>query len=57
NICLSGLVVYEFLITIDGEVNIVWKRPITASAVLLGSVRWCLLLSIVLQLVPATPDV
>ncbi|EKM57653.1 uncharacterized protein PHACADRAFT_251412 [Phanerochaete carnosa HHB-10118-sp] len=49
------LVIYELLITIGDEVNIVWKRPVTARAVLLGSVRWCVLVSIILQLVPYTP--
>ncbi|EKM57644.1 uncharacterized protein PHACADRAFT_251381 [Phanerochaete carnosa HHB-10118-sp] len=53
---VACLVFYEFLITIDNEVKVVWKRPITASAVLLGSVRWCVLLSIAVQLLPSTPN-
>ncbi|EKM57587.1 uncharacterized protein PHACADRAFT_89855 [Phanerochaete carnosa HHB-10118-sp] len=56
-ICPSGLVVYEFLITIGDEIKIIWKRPVTASAVLLSSVRWSLLLAITLRLAPKTPNV
>ncbi|EKM57621.1 uncharacterized protein PHACADRAFT_206512 [Phanerochaete carnosa HHB-10118-sp] len=41
------LIIYEFLITVNDEINIVWKRSITVSAVLLGSVRCCLPLNIV----------
>ncbi|EKM50256.1 uncharacterized protein PHACADRAFT_201098 [Phanerochaete carnosa HHB-10118-sp] len=41
SICPAALVIYELLITIDGEARIIWKRPITAPAVLLGSVRCC----------------
>ncbi|EKM49822.1 uncharacterized protein PHACADRAFT_201525 [Phanerochaete carnosa HHB-10118-sp] len=44
---VSCLVVYEFLITIGDEINTVWKRPITRSAVLLGSIRCCSTLEIV----------
>ncbi|EKM48536.1 uncharacterized protein PHACADRAFT_79395, partial [Phanerochaete carnosa HHB-10118-sp] len=51
------LVIYEFLITIGDEIKIVWRRPITARAILLGSVRWCMLLSAVLDLAPETANV
>ncbi|EKM48717.1 uncharacterized protein PHACADRAFT_202485 [Phanerochaete carnosa HHB-10118-sp] len=56
SICPSGLPIYELLITFDNEIKIVWKRPVTASAVLLGSVRWCMLLTAVLQLEPSTQN-
>ncbi|EKM57597.1 uncharacterized protein PHACADRAFT_206490 [Phanerochaete carnosa HHB-10118-sp] len=48
------LVVYEFLITTSDEADILWKRPVTTSAILLGSVRWCMLLTVALQLAPPT---
>ncbi|EKM57661.1 uncharacterized protein PHACADRAFT_206542 [Phanerochaete carnosa HHB-10118-sp] len=50
-IYLAGLFVYEFLITFVDEIKIIWKRPVTASTLLLGSVRWCTLLSDILQTV------
>ncbi|EKM50290.1 uncharacterized protein PHACADRAFT_201128 [Phanerochaete carnosa HHB-10118-sp] len=49
----SCLAVYEFLITFSNEIEIVWRRPITVRAVLLGSVRWCMLLATVTNLAPA----
>ncbi|EKM48943.1 uncharacterized protein PHACADRAFT_265962 [Phanerochaete carnosa HHB-10118-sp] len=55
-IAIVSLVVYEILITIGDEVRIVWQRPVTAPAVLLGSVRWCILLAATLQLVPSTSN-
>ncbi|EKM48623.1 uncharacterized protein PHACADRAFT_108583, partial [Phanerochaete carnosa HHB-10118-sp] len=51
------LVTYEFLITFSNEIEIVWRRPITARAVLLGSVRWCMLLANVANLAPTTTNV
>ncbi|EKM48477.1 uncharacterized protein PHACADRAFT_202765 [Phanerochaete carnosa HHB-10118-sp] len=56
NICPSGLVAYEFVITFGNEIEIVWKRPITARAVLLGSVRWCMLLAAVMNIAPETAN-
>ncbi|EKM57660.1 uncharacterized protein PHACADRAFT_251424 [Phanerochaete carnosa HHB-10118-sp] len=55
-LAVSCLVFYEFVITIGDEINIVWKRPVTVSAVLLGSLRWCMVLTIILQLIPETPN-
>ncbi|EKM50292.1 uncharacterized protein PHACADRAFT_201131 [Phanerochaete carnosa HHB-10118-sp] len=52
--CLAA---YEFLITFGDEIEIVWKRPITARAVLLGSVRWCMLLAAVVNIAPTTASV
>ncbi|EKM50273.1 uncharacterized protein PHACADRAFT_201113 [Phanerochaete carnosa HHB-10118-sp] len=48
-IAASCLAIYEFLVTIGDEIKIVWKRPITVRAVLLGSVRWCMLLAAILN--------
>ncbi|EKM57646.1 uncharacterized protein PHACADRAFT_251384, partial [Phanerochaete carnosa HHB-10118-sp] len=38
------------------EIRIVWKKPATASAILLGSVRWCMLLTVIVELAPPTPN-
>ncbi|EKM57684.1 uncharacterized protein PHACADRAFT_251466 [Phanerochaete carnosa HHB-10118-sp] len=53
---VASLVVYEFVITMVDEIQMVWKRPITASAMLLGSVRWCMLFSVIFQILPMTPN-
>ncbi|EKM57590.1 uncharacterized protein PHACADRAFT_89998, partial [Phanerochaete carnosa HHB-10118-sp] len=52
-----AIVIYELLITAADEIKVVWKRPVTASAVLLGSVRWSLFLLVILGFVPATQRV
>ncbi|EKM49124.1 uncharacterized protein PHACADRAFT_201992 [Phanerochaete carnosa HHB-10118-sp] len=55
-ICPSGLVTYELLITFGNEIEIVWRKPITARAVLLGSVRWCMLLAAIVNIAPVTAN-
>lgn len=55
NTAVTSLAIWEFIITISDDVRIVWRRPVTVSSVLLGSVRWCMLLTAVLGLPPATP--
>ncbi|EKM48828.1 uncharacterized protein PHACADRAFT_266071 [Phanerochaete carnosa HHB-10118-sp] len=52
----ASLVVYEFLITMGDEINIIWKRPVTATDILFCSVRWCMLLTVALELAPATQN-
>ena len=48
-----AVVIYEYLITIDREVEAVWWRPWTASSLLLLSTRWVMVLSSMLQ--PISP--
>ncbi|EKM57686.1 uncharacterized protein PHACADRAFT_206566 [Phanerochaete carnosa HHB-10118-sp] len=50
----TPLAIYEVVITFADEIRIVWKKPITASAILLGSVRWCMILTASILLVPTT---
>jgi hypothetical protein len=51
------LVLYEYAITFDQEVSTIWKRRFTATSILLLSTRWVLVLSVILQLMPAVPKV
>lgn len=41
----SALVAYEYIITIWQEVEAVWKRPMSATSILLISIRWLMLLT------------
>ncbi|EKM56357.1 uncharacterized protein PHACADRAFT_140967, partial [Phanerochaete carnosa HHB-10118-sp] len=39
------LVVYEFVITLDQEIAVVWRRKFTLTSLLLLSTRWLMLLN------------
>ncbi|GJE85285.1 hypothetical protein PsYK624_013640 [Phanerochaete sordida] len=49
NVAVTCLVVYEFIDTFISEIHLVWKRPVTISAALLGSVRWCMIAGVILS--------
>lgn len=57
SVCTPRLVTYEFIITMADAIRIVWKKPVTASAILLGSVQWCTALWMITQLAPPSPNV
>lgn len=48
----GGLSIYEYLVTFNMEVAIVWQRRKTAMSVLLLSIRWVMLLNGALAVVP-----
>lgn len=54
---LVALLAYEIIITIDGEVELVWKRRWTATSFLLLTTRWVMILNVIFTLVPGTPQV
>lgn len=54
---LEALALYEYLITFADEIETVWKRPWTATSMLLLSTRWVMLLTLVYTVVPSTPTV
>lgn len=56
-IVILALVVYEYLITLDSEVATVWKRRLTASSVLLLSVRCNMVANVVLNAALTLPKV
>lgn len=45
---------YEYLITLGDEVDVVWSRPWTGASVLLLSTRWTMLLSAAVDLAPGS---
>ena len=51
-----ALIIYEYVITFADEIEAVWKRPWTATSVLLLSTRWVMLLTLV-NGVASTPKV
>lgn len=52
------LLLYEYVITIEEEVNMIWKRKLKASSLLLLGLRWSMLLNAVFTLViPINPQV
>ncbi|GJE98328.1 hypothetical protein PsYK624_145560 [Phanerochaete sordida] len=52
---LLCLVVYEFIVTLDEELTVVWRRRPTATSMLLLIMRWIMLLGPIVQTVPARP--
>ena len=54
---LVALVVYEYLITIDQELAVVWKRQWTPASALLISLRWVMILSQVFHWLNVYPNV
>ena len=53
----SALPVYEYLITFGQEYNTVWNRKMSASSILLLSIRWEMLAFAVAEIVPSTQKV
>ena len=52
-----AVVIYEYLITIDREVETIWRRRWTASSLLLLSTRWVMVLSFMLPFATPPPNV
>ena len=52
----AGLVAYEYIITFDQEVAQVWMRKTTATALLLLSTRWIMVLGPLINIVPSEPN-
>ncbi|EKM51717.1 uncharacterized protein PHACADRAFT_102465 [Phanerochaete carnosa HHB-10118-sp] len=51
----SALVVYEYLITFDQEVAIVWRKKITLTSAFLVIIRWAMVVNaIIANIVPST---
>lgn len=53
---LTALVVYEYLLTFQDEVRMIWRRKWTAATVLFMMNRYLLIASIILQALPSTPE-
>ncbi|GJE88866.1 hypothetical protein PsYK624_049530 [Phanerochaete sordida] len=51
-----ALVAFEFLITLDQEVAIVWRRKFTLTSALVVAIRWSMVANVVLDWTPASTD-
>ena len=49
NILIQALPLYEYVITLDLEYSVVWRRKLTATSFLLITTRWAMVLAAVLQ--------
>ncbi|GJE99220.1 hypothetical protein PsYK624_154700 [Phanerochaete sordida] len=52
--CQVALAVYEYLVTIDQEISMVWKRKITAASVLLLASRSLMVLDPIFEVIPVS---
>lgn len=53
----TALMIYDYLLTFNHEVRIVWGSAPTAVTILLLGMRWAMVLSAVAGLVPGTSQV
>lgn len=49
---VACVVLYEFIITFDQEVAVVWRRKFTATSLLLLGIRWLMILSPISEIIP-----
>ena len=50
----SALVIWEYIITVASEVDLFWRKPLTAPSMLFITTRWIMLANAILQTVPNT---
>lgn len=50
-------VFYEYIITVDDEVRTVWRRNFNITSLLLLTVRWAMVMSAVVVLLPTSASV
>ncbi|GJE96173.1 hypothetical protein PsYK624_123660 [Phanerochaete sordida] len=53
---LTALVVYEYLLTFQDEIRMIWRRKWTGATALFVANRYLLIASIILQALPSTPE-
>ena len=50
----SALAIWEYIITFSNEVDLFWRKPVTAASMLFIVTRWNMLATALLQIVPNT---
>ena len=50
----SALVIWEYIITLPDEVDLFWRKPLTAPSMLFIATRWIMLATALLQFAPVT---
>ena len=51
-----ALPVWEYLITLANEIDLFWRKPVTAPSILFIATRWIMLANALLQFAPATEE-
>ena len=49
-----ALAIWEYLITFASEVDLFWRKPVTAPSMLFAGTRWMMLVNALLQIAPNT---
>jgi hypothetical protein len=57
DMCTIGLTIYEYIITTGDEVATVWRRKLNISSVFLLSVRWTMVVNVLVYVLPSTAEV
>lgn len=50
----TALVLWEYTITFANEVDIFWRKPITATSLLFATMRWSMMVNALLEFAPTT---
>ena len=50
----SALAIWEYIITLPDEVNLFWRKPVTAPSMLFIATRWIMLTYALMQIAPVT---
>ena len=50
----SALAIWEYLITLESEVDLFWRKPVTAPSILFIAIRWIMLATAFMQIAPNT---
>ena len=50
----SVLAIWEYIITLTSEVDLFWRKPVTAPSMLFVATRWIMVATVLLQIVPTT---
>ena len=50
----SALAIWEYLITLESEVDLFWRKPLTAPSMLFVAARWIMLTTALVEFAPTT---
>ena len=48
------MAIWEYLITLASEVDLLWRKPVTAPSILFVAIRWIMLVNALVQFAPVT---
>ena len=50
----SAMAIWEYFVTLESEVDLFWRKPVTAPSMLFIAIRWIMLVNALLQFAPVT---